>query len=519
MKQARDVSFWVLAATILGSSMSFIDSTVVYVVLPVLQKELNATVVQAQWIVEAYVLLQASLILLGGSLSDRFGRKRIFALGTILFALASALCGTAQTANELITARLLQAVGGALLAPSSLAVITAYFDEKRRGRAIGAWSGASAIGAAIGPLLGGFLAEKFSWRFVFFINLPLAAITLLILFIWVPESKNHEIAGKVDWLGALLGTLGLGGVTYGLIESSNYGFGSPRVLGSIIFGLIALDLFILSENRVKHPMVPLSLFRSRTFSGANLLTLLLYGGLSAMIFFLPFNLVQVQGYSLIQASAVFLPLIVILGAFSHWAGSLWHKYGAKPPLTIGPLIVAVAFLLFARIGIGGNYFFTFFPAVIVLATGMTLIAAPLTTTVMSSAPDRLSGTASGINNTLLSTANLLAVALLGVLALHTFGISLDKRLERVDLPPAAMQQIDAEKTHLANLQPPAGLNEDQRAAVKQAVGRSFIDAFRTIMYICSGLAVTAAAVAWLWIEGGRDQPPTRSKKRSNAGAI
>ncbi len=512
MRTTRDVGFWVLAAAILGSSMSFIDSTVVYVVLPVLQKELNATVIQAQWIVEAYVLLQASLILVGGSLADRFGRKRVFAAGTLLFAAASAFCGLATDANQLITARFMQALGGALLAPSSLAIITAYFHEGKRGRAIGAWSGASALFAAIGPLLGGFLAQTFSWRWVFFINLPMAAVTLITLYIYVPESKDDEVGGSVDWLGAALGVVGLGGITYGLIESSNLGLTSPVVLSSVALGLVSLGLFVLHESRMKHPMVPLSLFRSPTFSAANLLTLLLNGGLAAMIFFLPFNLLQVQGYTVIQAGASFLPLSIILGALSHWAGGLWHKYGAKLPLTIGPLIVAVSFVMFGSIGIGGSYWLTFFPAIIVLAFGATITAAPLTTTVMSAAPSRLSGTASGINNTLLSTANVLAVALLGVVALQSFSASLNKQIQLLDLPPIAVREITANKVSLANLEAPNSLDANRKAAVNHAVDQAFIDAFRNIMYICAGLAVASAGVAWLWIEGGGDTPPAQSKK-------
>lgn len=509
-KKTTDVSFWVLAATILGSSMSFIDSTVVYVVLPILQRELHASVTQAQWIVEAYVLLQAALILVGGSLGDRFGRRRIFAIGTAIFAAASAFCGLAADANQLILARLLQALGGALLAPSSLAVITAYFDESRRGKAIGAWSGASAIMAAAGPVLGGTISTFFSWRWVFFINLPLAALTLFILYWKVPESRDTKIKGKVDWLGAALAAIGLGGITYGLIESSNYGWLDPQVLGSIVIGFIALGTFILSQRQTRYPMMPLSLFESRTFSAANLLTLLLFGGLSAMIFFLPFNLVQVQGYTPLQAGAMILPLSLVIAAGSGWAGGLWHKYGPRRPLTIGPLIVATAFLLFARIGLGEPYVLTFLPAVVVLGIGMTVITAPLTTTVMSSAPANLSGTASGINNTLLSTANVLAVALLGVVALSTFAGSLEQRIAPLELPAAARAEIAAEQSRMADLQPPAGLPAGTAAAVETAVDEAFIDAFRNVMSLCAGLAVISAGVAWLLIE---DPKPARKKRR------
>jgi predicted MFS family arabinose efflux permease len=363
--------------------------------------------------------------------------------------------------------------------------------------------------AAAGPVLGGTISTFFSWRWVFFINLPLAAITLLILYWRVPESRDTKIKGKVDWLGAGLAAVGLGGVTYGLIESSNYGWGDPQVLGSIVIGLLSLFAFILSQRQKKYPMMPLELFRSRTFSAANLLTLLLFGGLSAMIFFLPFNLVQVQGYTPLQAGAMILPLSLVIAAGSGWAGGLWHKYGPKRPLTIGPLIVALAFLLFARIGIGEPYVLTFLPAVVVLGIGMTVITAPLTTTVMSSAPANLSGTASGINNTLLSTANVLAVALLGVVALSSFAASLERRIAPLDLPAAARAEIAREQSRMADLQSPASLAASQATAVETAVDQAFLDAFRNVMILCAGLAVVSAGVAWFLID---DPKPARRKK-------
>ncbi len=501
MLQKVNIGTWVLLAAILGSSMSSVDSTVVYVALPVLQKELGATVVQAQWIVEAYVLLQAALILVGGSLGDRFGRRRIFAFGLCLFAFASALCGLSTTGSQLIGFRALQALGGALLAPSSLAIITAHFDERSRGKAIGAWSGAIALSAAIGPLLGGWLIGAFSWRWAFYINVPIGLITLAVLFWRVPESRDEEAGGRLDWIGASLATLGLGGITFGLIESSNYGLTSPTVLTSVAIGLLSLVAFVYSQSKVAHPMMPLTLFRSSNFSGANLITLLLYGAFSVTLFFMPFNLIQIQGYTPLEAGASLLPISILLGAFSGWAGGLVARFGAKLPLIIGPAIVAAGFLYITQIGIGGSYWTTIFPAVIIMGIGLTIVFAPLSTTVMSSAPMRLSGTASGINNALISTANVLFVSLLGVVALHSFSAAVDKRIQPLELPPLAQQQIEAETVKLANATAPASLNASQQAAVNNIFDLAFVDAFRVLMLFCAGLSFSSAIVSWRMIDG------------------
>jgi EmrB/QacA subfamily drug resistance transporter len=296
---SQNAKVWVLAATILGSSLAAIDSSVVNVALPVLQERLNATVVQVQWVVEAYALFLAALILVGGSLGDRYGRRRIYAIGIVVFAVASLICGLSPNVQQLIFARALQGVGGALLVPGSLAIISASFAPEQRGHAIGTWSGFTAISSAVGPILGGWLVEQASWRWIFLINLPLAAILLLLVFWRVPESRDASARGKLDWWGAMLATLGLGGSVYGLIESSHLGLNNPRVWIASIVGIVAAIAFVVVEARVRSPMMPLELFRSRTFSGANLLTLLLYAALGGVLFFLPFNLIQVQGYSAI----------------------------------------------------------------------------------------------------------------------------------------------------------------------------------------------------------------------------
>ena len=499
----RDVGLWVLAATILGSSMAFIDGSVVNVALPALQKAFNATAADVQWVVEAYSLFLAALILVGGALGAMFGRRRIFARGVMLFGVSSILCGLSPAILLLIAARSLQGVGGALLVPGSLAIISASFSAEKRGQAIGTWSGFTSITSAIGPVLGGWLVDYASWHWVFFINVPLAIIVLILLFWHVPESRNEESAGHLDWIGSLLVTIGLGTLVYGLIEAGSIGFGSPIVVSTLLVGIIALSAFVFYEARTAHPMLPLALFRSRSFSGANLLTLFLYSALSGALYFFPFNLIQVQGYSPTAAGAALLPFVVLMFSLSRWSGGLVKRYGAKLPLVVGPIIAAIGYLLFARPDLGGSYWLTFFPAAIFLGLGMTISVAPLTTTVMGSVSQSRAGVASGVNNAVSRAAGLLSIAVMGIVLASAVNSSLNNRLEALHLSPALLNSINAQRTKLAGITLPTGISEQVRVTVTQAIKLSFVDGFRTVMFTSLGLTLLSALVAGLMIAGKR----------------
>src|SRR5713226_7652925 len=496
---------WILAATILGSSMAFIDSTVVNVALPALQASFHATVVDVQWVVESYGLFLSALILVGGSLGDLFGRRLIFIAGVAIFAAASAGCGLASNIHQLIIARSIQGVGAALLVPGSLAIISTSFDENVRGQAVGTWSGFTAITTAIGPVLGGWLVDHASWRWVFFINLPLAVAVIAISLWSIPESRKAT-AGRVDWLGAILATVGLGGLVYGFIDSVNLGWTHPLVFGSLVVGVGCLITFGFAEARVHSPMLPLALFKPRSFSGANLLTMFLYGAIGIFFFLFPLNLIQVQGYSTTAAGAAVLPLILLIFFLSRWSGGLVARYGPRGPLIIGPLIAALGFVLFAVPTLGDSYGKTFFPAVVVLGFGMAVTVAPLTTVVMNSASQDRVGTASGINNAVARVAGVLAIAILGIVMVNAFASRLNHRLAQLSLPPGVLQMLQADEIKLAGLQVPPGLNLSTKAAVKESIGEAFVFGFRLVMLICAGLSLASAAVAWLMIPLDGDRP-------------
>ena len=490
---------WVLAATILGSSLAFIDGTVVNVALPAIQSDLGASAADAQWIVNAYLLLLGALMLVGGAAGDRFGRRRIFMLGTSLFTAASMACGFSPNAAILITSRAVQGIGGAMLVPESLAIISAAFPESERGKAIGTWAGFSALTTALGPVLGGALVDALSWRAVFFINLPMALLALAIAACHVPESHGGEPKPAVDWQGGVLASFGLLGIALGASAAGSARWTDAIVYGPMVVGIVVLAFFLWREAQATSPIVPLALFRVQAFSGTNAMTFLLYGGLSGALFFLPYDLIRLQGYSTAGAGASFLPITLIMGGLSRWSGALVDRVGARLPLIVGPVIAALGLALFALPGIGGSYWTTFFPAAIMLGIGMTISVAPLTTVVMGAVDQRQAGTASGINNAVARIAGMLAVALLGALAVGVFGKALAASLDGLELAPALRDAVEAQIPKLAEATVPPGIDAALRQPLETALELSFLQAFRTVMLAGAGLAVASAVCAALTI--------------------
>ena len=403
---------WVLLATVLGSAMASIDATVVGIALPAIGHDFHSSLATLQWVVTAYTLTLAGLLLFAGALGDKYGRKRIFVYGVVWFAVASALCGIAPDAPFLIAARAIQGVGAALLTPGSLAIIEASFRPEDRGKAIGAWSGLSGVGSAVGPFLGGWLIQAVSWRLIFGINLPLAIFVVAVSLRHVPESRDPQATGRLDTVGGALVTLGLVGLTYGLIEGPAAGWGRPGPLAALIAGCLLLAAFVAWERRSAEPMMPLSLFASAQFSAANVVTFAVYGALGGALFLLPIQLIQVSGYTPLQAGISLLPITLIMLALSARSGALAARIGPRLQMTVGPLVIAAGLALFVRIGPSGNYLTEVLPAMLVFGLGLAINVAPLTSTVLAAVPAEHAGMASAVNNDVARAASLIAVAVL-----------------------------------------------------------------------------------------------------------
>ena len=407
---------WVIAATVLGSSIAMIDATAVGIALPTIGRQFHAGVAGLQWVSNGYMLTLSGLLLLGGSLGDRYGRRLLFVVGTVWFAVASLLCGVAPSPGALIAARTLQGVGSALLTPGSLAILEASFAEEDRMRAIGAWSGFGGVAAAVGPFLGGWLISAASWRLIFLINLPVAVAVVALAVRHVPETRDETAAGPLDLRGAALCSAGLAGIVFGLIEGPVLGWTSAGTLTSLAGGAALLAAFAVVESRTENPMLPLSLFRSAQFTGANAVTFVVYGAIGGAFFLLPIELQQVAHYSPIGAGVSLLPITVITLALSARSGALAQRIGPRLQMTVGPLLVGAGLALMVGIGADSGYLGSVLPGVAVLGFGLAVTVAPLTATVLAAAPARNSGIASAVNNDVARTASLIAVAVLPALA-------------------------------------------------------------------------------------------------------
>ncbi|CAB3810691.1 MFS transporter [Paraburkholderia fynbosensis] len=485
-----------LTATILGSSMAFIDGSVVNVALPAIQSELRANVAAMQWIVNAYLLFLGSLVLVGGSMGDKLGRRTVFIAGIGVFTLASAACGLAPSAGALIAARAMQGIGAALFVPSSLAIIGAVFEGEERGRAIGTWAGIGAITSAVGPVAGGLLVDALSWRAIFFLNVPLAAVTIALAIASVPNSHKLDAPQRLDWPGALSAAAGLAALTYGLTQVSARGFAHPLVLCTIGAGVLVLAAFVMIEANSPDPMMPLDVFRSRDFTGANLVTLLLYFGLGGVLFFLPFTLIRAHGYTATDAGAALLPVPVIIGLLSRFTGGLAGRFGSRVLLSAGPAVAGIGFAMLALPLVRGSYWAGFLPALTVLGLGMTITVAPLTTTVLGSVPADRAGVASGINNAVARVASLLAVAVLGIVFVWSHHAALSARLDELHVPQ------DARPTgQLLEPDTQAGARPAMhQTAVALAQADAIADALRAVALVSAACAFVGAGLALATIQ-------------------
>lgn len=482
---------WVLAATILGSGLAFMVASILNVALPAIQESLGATVGEMQWVASAYTVMLAALTLAGGALGDRVGRRRAFQAGAAGLMLASIGAAFAPDVRALIAARAAQGLAAALLVPNSLALLSAAFPRAERGRAVGTWSAVTALIGAVSPMLGGWFVDAGSWRTAFLAVIPPALVTLALVARRVPDPPVMRRAPAVDWAGAILATLGLAGIVTGIIAGAR----SVGSMLSIAGGVIALVAFVRHERQTASPMLPPSLFASRSFTGANLLTVLVYAGVAGAFFVLPFDLVQVQGYSGTATGAAFLPFAFLVGALSRRVGTLADRVGTRPLLVGGPLLTAAGLACLALPGIGGSYWTTFFLPMAVTGLGMALTAAPLTTSVLSSVEPRAAGIASGVNNTSARVGSLLAVAIIGVVALGFYGRALERRLTAAAVPADVVATLVAERRSLADTSIPASIPPAEHAALRAIVDAAFLDAFRGSVLLCALLALVGAGVA------------------------
>ena len=506
--ESRRLDGWVLIATILAPSMVFMVSTALSVALPAIQRDFRASGTDLIWIVNGYSLLQAAFIFVSGSFGDHYGRKRFYLLGIVLFALASLFCGMAQTAEVLIVARALQGIGSGMMITCSLALVGAFFAHHRRSWSIGVWSGFTMLISGAGPILGGWLTENGLWRMIFFINIPLSLVAILILVLYVPESRDEEAPKGLDVSGTFLSTMALLAGGYFCIEGPRRGFGDPLVLLSGLAAIAILPVFVWVEGHSDHPMLPLNLFRSRTFTGANTLTLLLYGAMNSVLFFLPLSLIQVQGYTESAVGFALLPMTILMVSISFFMSRVVDRYGPRMPLILGPILIGASFAMFATLGPENgqeSYWTTLFPAICTFGVGLGITLAPLTTAVMASVDEHHAGMASGLNNTVSRSAQVLAIAVMGGIVLVLFNQSLMTAPAVTTLPPEARVFLAAESVRLAETTLPSDLTALQRADLSLTIRVTFAETISVIMWIAAGLSVISGILSALLIE--RELPP------------
>jgi EmrB/QacA subfamily drug resistance transporter len=497
----------ILIACILGSGIAFLDGTVVNVALPAIQDDLGASLAGQQWVVEGYMLSLSSLLLVGGSLDDLFERRTVFALGVTGFGVMSLVCAIAPSVEVLVAARVVQGAFGALLVPSTLAIIIATFPESERGAAIGSWTAWTGISTVVGPLLGGALIDGASWRWIFLINIPLVVVVLVLTKKAIPHTASQQPDAKVDFLGAFLCAVGLGGVVFALIEQSRRGWSDPAVATAGIVGVLALIAFVVHERRAASPMMPLNLFRSRNFAVGNLATLTMYAGLGGALFFVGLYLQQVAGYSALAAGAAFLPLTAMMFTLSRRFGRLADKYGPRWFMGFGPIVAGVGLALLMRLDSKADYVSQLLPALLVFGLGLSMTVAPLTSTVLGAVEEKHAGVASGVNNAIARVAGLLAIAVLGAFVSSQFNSVVDEKLGNGALSPPARAAVAEAKDRSITTEPARRVPPPERPVVRRALEDASTSAFSLGLGIGALLVLAGGVVSLVGIQNPRRSVP------------
>ncbi len=514
--ERRRLRFTIIA-TILGSTVVFLDATVVNVALPAISDDLNAGLADQQWVVEAYALATVSLLLVGGALGDQFGRRRMFELGLIGFAITSALCAIAPTAEFLVGARALQGLTGALLVPGSLAILAATFAGAERGKAVGTWTAWTGIATVIGPAGGGALVEAISWRAIFWVNIPLIVFTVLLTRAHVQESSNPEADRSIDWAGILLSAAGLGLPVYALIQQPTHGWSSPQVLPPLIAGVVLFTAFLVWESRYKHSMLDLRLFRVRNFAVTNIETLIVYAGLIGAFFFVTLFLQQTVGYSALAAGFATTPISLLLFVLSPRFGKIATGIGPRVPMCVGPIVGGIGLLMLTRVDANASYLTDVLPGVLVFGLGLSATVAPLTATALNSVPENQVGIASGINNGVSRVAGLLAIAVLGAVVSGQFTSSVDDNLAGTQLSPAAASVVSDAKDNPLQRPNTNGLSPAEAREVDSATASGAEDGFHLAMMMAGTLMIIGGAIAGIWLRNPKRETEYEAPKAAPAG--